>query len=249
MARALSIQNRLFRANKKKPAASIMNRIDSSRKNQGGFTLIEIAIVLVIIGLLVGGVLQGQELLQNSRVKQAVKDMNGTAAAMFAYQDRYGRLPGDDGNTAALQARGTSWNSANIGGNADGRLVVATNATFNGSGESGTFWRQLKAAGFISGDPADTGVAALPSNAWGGLLGITTANMGGNLTGNKVCMSQVPGSAAIAIDNQLDDGSGATGRVRATQGTSGQNTNPSNNVLGNGGVYSEDNVYTVCYRM
>jgi len=80
--------------------------------------------------------------------------------------------------------------------------------------------------------------------------------MGGNLGGNKVCLSQVPGarcqvpdSAAIAIDGESDDGSGATGRVRATQDTSGVNTNPSNAVLGGGGVYSEDNVYTVCYRM
>ena len=218
-------------------------------QNQKGFTLIEIAIVLVIIGLLVGGVLQGQELIENSRVKQAVKDMNGTAAAVFAYQDRYGRVPGDDGPTATIQGRGSSWSSAAIGGNANGSLQINTNATFNGSGESGTFWRQLKAAGFIAGDPADTGVAALPTNSWGGLVGVTTANMGGNLGGNKVCLSQVPGSAAIAIDGELDDGSGATGRVRATQGTSGANTNPSNAVLGGGGVYSEDNVYTLCYRM
>ncbi|MEQ9208613.1 MAG: prepilin-type N-terminal cleavage/methylation domain-containing protein, partial [Pseudomonadales bacterium] len=68
-----------------------MTNAMKSTRTQGGFTLIEIAIVLVIIGLLVGGVLQGQELIENSRVKQAVKDMNGTAAAVFAYQDRYGR--------------------------------------------------------------------------------------------------------------------------------------------------------------
>lgn len=218
-------------------------------QKQQGFTLIEIAIVLVIIGLLVGGVLQGQELIENSRVKQAVKDMNGTAAAVFAYQDRYGRVPGDDGPTATLAGRGSSWTSAAIGGDADGRLEVAVNATFNGAGESGTFWRQLKAAGFIAGSPADTGIAALPTNSWGGLVGVTSANMGGNLGGNKVCLSQVPGSAAIAIDGELDDGSGATGRVRATQGTTGTNTNPSNTVMGGGGVYSEDNSYTLCYRM
>jgi len=62
-------------------------------------------------------------------------------------------------------------------------------------------------------------------------------------------MSQIPGSAAIAIDGEMDDGNGATGRLRATQGTAGQNTVPGNGALGGGGVYSEDNEYTLCYRM
>lgn len=215
-------------------------------KQQQGFTLIEIAIVLVIIGLLVGGVLQGQELINNSRVKQAVKDMNGTAAAVFAYQDRYGRIPGDDGPAPTLAARGASWTSV-AAGDADGNLEVTTAQTFTGAGEGGPFWQQLKAAGFISGNPADTAALALPSNPWGGRLGVTAQNMGGNLTGNKVCLSQVPGSAAIAIDTELDDGLGASGRLRATLGTGGTNTAPSNAVLAT--PYSEDSVYTICYRM
>ena len=78
---------------------------------------------------------------------------------------------------------------------------------------------------------------------------MTSQVANGGLGGNKVCLSQVPGSAAIAIDNEMDDGNGATGRLRATQGTSGQNTVPSANALGGGGVYSEDNEYTLCYRM
>jgi len=219
----------------------------NTSSKQKGFTLIEIAIVLVIIGLLIGGVLQGQQLIQNSRVKQAVKDLNGTAAATFAYQDRYGRVPGDDGPTLTLQARGSSWSSASIGGDADGTLEVTLAETFTGAGEGGPFWRQLKASGAISGAPTALLTAALPSNSWGGLLGITADVMGGGLAGNKVCLSQVPGAAAISIDNQLDDGAGATGGVRATLGTSGINTAPTNVALAT--VYSEDDVYTLCYRM
>ena len=215
-------------------------------KNQKGFTLIEIAIVLVIIGLLVGGILQGQELIENSRVKQAVKDINGTAASMFAYQDRYGRIPGDDGPTATLTARGASWNGV-TGPNPNGVLAVNTNAVFTGAGESGQFWQHMKAAGFISGNPADTGLLALPTNPWGGLMGILSATMGGGLTGNKVCISQVPGASAVAIDGEMDDGLGASGRLRATLGTSGQNTAPSAAALA--APYSEDNVYTLCYRI
>ena len=86
-----------------------------SARKQRGFTLIEIAIVLVIIGLLVGGILQGQELIESSRVKQAVRDINSTAAAVFSYQDRYGTMPGDDRPVASLTARGTSWTSAGAG--------------------------------------------------------------------------------------------------------------------------------------
>lgn len=222
-----------------------MNSSIKNMKKQKGFTLIEIAIVLVIIGLLVGGVLQGQELIENSRVKQAVKDMNGTAAAIFAYQDRYGRLPGDDGNAAALAARGATWAGVSAG-NANGLLQINANQTFTGAGEGQEIWQHLRAAGFISGNPADAGVLALPTNAWGGLMGVTTAAMGNNLTGTKVCLSQVPGSAAISIDNELDDGLGVSGRLRATLGASGANTNPTNAA---GPVYSEDNVYTVCYRI
>ena len=69
----------------------------AGRQAQSGFTLVEIAIVLVIIGLLLGGVLKGQELIENGRVKNAANDMNGIVAAYNSYLDRYRKLPGDDG--------------------------------------------------------------------------------------------------------------------------------------------------------
>lgn len=217
-------------------------------RSQDGFTLIEIAIVLVIIGLLLGGVLQGQQLIENSRVKSATNDFNGIAAGIFSYQDRYGRLPGDDGPTlSALTARGASWAKV-AAGNADGVIDAAAADTFTGNpgGESGDFFQHLRAAGFIAGDPALTGPQALPQNPFGGLIGITTASINGGLNGNKICMSNVSGAGAIALDTQLDDGNGATGRFRATLGVSGANTPPSTTALA--APYSEDEVYTVCYR-
>jgi hypothetical protein len=55
--------------------------------------------------LLIGGVLKGTELIENSKVKRAVSEINGITAALYSYQDRYQRLPGDDGPVATLQQR------------------------------------------------------------------------------------------------------------------------------------------------
>jgi prepilin-type N-terminal cleavage/methylation domain-containing protein len=212
---------------------------------QQGFTLVEIAVVLVIIGLLLGAILQGTELIDNSRIKKASSDISAISAAFLSYQDRYKRLPGDDGpNVAALTARGGEWATVTQSGNNNGVLTANLNNTWNGGGEHDNVWQHLRAAGYIPGSPADQGAAALPKNAWGGLLGLTVQAMGGGLNGTKICMSQVPGKAASALDLQLDDGLGNSGRLRATLGASGVNTNPTNVALA--APYDESNVYTIC---
>jgi prepilin-type N-terminal cleavage/methylation domain-containing protein len=79
-------------------------------QNQKGFTLVEIAIVLVIIGLLLGGVLKGQELITNSKIKSVTQDFDGLSAAYYAYQDRIGRVPGDTDNDGLINDNQTFWN-------------------------------------------------------------------------------------------------------------------------------------------
>ncbi|OIP95084.1 MAG: prepilin-type cleavage/methylation domain-containing protein [Piscirickettsiaceae bacterium CG_4_9_14_3_um_filter_43_564] len=95
----------------------------SNTTHQKGFTLVEIAIVLVIIGLLLGGVLKGQELIANAKVKNVNNDAQGIIAAMLTYQDRYGVLPGD--------------------GNGDGKLK---------DNDSGSFFKDLRDAGLLKGE-------------------------------------------------------------------------------------------------
>ncbi len=75
------------------------------KRNQSGFTLIEIAIVLVIIGLLLGGVLKGQELINSARVKNLATDFRNIPVYIYGYQDKFRAIPGDDNNAKAHLGR------------------------------------------------------------------------------------------------------------------------------------------------
>lgn len=218
------------------------NSSPTSFRSQQGFTLIEIAIVLVIIGLLLGGVLKGQEMISNARVKNAINDLNGVTTAYQSYVDRYRRLPGDDGTLTDLQARGGSWSNITEVGDNNGHLDIAQAVVFTPATEATAFWQHLRAAGFLNGNPADTGTAALPRNAFNGLLGVGNGvTMANGQSSTSLCLSQVPGKSARQIDVQLDDGVANQGQVLATQTTGGANT-PAAAATS----YSDDEEYTVC---
>jgi prepilin-type N-terminal cleavage/methylation domain-containing protein len=112
-------------------------------KKQSGFTLVEIAIVLVIIGLLLGGVLKGQEMVENARIKSVIGDINGVSAAYNTYFDRYKAIPGDEAG-ATLTARG--WTGTAVG-NGNGVLAITPAQTFTNGGEQAALWRSLRASG------------------------------------------------------------------------------------------------------
>src|SRR5438094_8822899 len=96
---------------------------DRKKSTQTGFTLVEIAIVLVIIGLLLGGILKGQEMITQAKIKNVINDFNGIAVAVTSYQDRYRALPGDDANAT------TRWTTQAPGkGNGDGVILGFYNA-------------------------------------------------------------------------------------------------------------------------
>jgi prepilin-type N-terminal cleavage/methylation domain-containing protein len=215
-------------------------------RKQAGFTLVEIAIVLVIVGLLLAGVLKGQELIESSRAKNLGKDMDAIAAGMISYTDRFKRTPGDDGPLATLTARGGNWATVTAFGNNDGILTISQANTFAAGGETVAFFQHLKAAGFITGNPADAGVAALPRSAYNGLISVGPGVTG--MTGSSVCASQVPGKAARALDTMLDDGVTNGGSFRATLGVVGANTAPGIAVVAATG-YIDTNIYTVCKTM
>jgi prepilin-type N-terminal cleavage/methylation domain-containing protein len=71
-------------------------------RSQAGFTLVEIAIALIIIGLLVGGILKGQGLVQQAKVRKLETQAEEIRAAVSAYYRSVGKLPGDTNNDSRI---------------------------------------------------------------------------------------------------------------------------------------------------
>jgi prepilin-type N-terminal cleavage/methylation domain-containing protein len=194
-------------------------------RKQGGFTLVEIAIVLVIIGLLLAGVLKGQELIENSRIKSIANDMKAVQAAYNGYIDRYKAIPGDE-TLATMAARGWGASAAAGGGNGDGALGVTAAQTFTNAGEQRAFWRAMRASGLIAGDPLGAaGQAGLPRHAGGGLMGVTADAAGVyGQSGLFVCVAGLTTKQAAGLDSMLDGALPATqignnlGSVRGNTG-------------------------------
>jgi len=188
------------------------------QRGQSGFTLVEIAIVLVIVGLLLGGILKGQEMITQARIKNVVNDFNGLTAAYFSYQDRYKAVPGDDINGATRWGSGFGGQSGGGNGSVSGLYTETPPSggltTVNDSaGESMNFWWHLRLSGFVPGPTTGAGAATPPVNAVGGRVGVQTGALG--LPGLVVCSANVPDKIASAVDAQLDDQAANRGQMRA----------------------------------
>lgn len=87
--------------------APILSGIMVRLRNRKGFSLIELAIVLVIIGIIIAAILKGQDLLFNSRTKQFVTTANAWKVAAYGYMDRNNRFPGDAGRNGNIADEAT----------------------------------------------------------------------------------------------------------------------------------------------
>jgi prepilin-type N-terminal cleavage/methylation domain-containing protein len=189
-----------------------MNRL----KNQKGFTLVEIAIVLVIIGLLLGGVLKGQQLIENTKYKNFVQQINGYRSAVYSFQDRYKALPGDFAlaTTKLTAPSGVTIVNGNGNGAIEGGYCDAANE------ESCIVWQHLILAGFLGGDASQTGTGARKTHTYGGFISsISTGTWANNRNDMKILMNGVPGKVAQRYDDEFDDGNATSGDVARYGGT------------------------------
>jgi prepilin-type N-terminal cleavage/methylation domain-containing protein len=236
------------------------------KRNQSGFTLIEIAIVLVIIGLLLGGVLKGQELINSARVKNLATDFRNIPVYIYGYQDKFRALPGDDNQVVAhlgltsgatLATTPTTCNNGTAGTGAGGSctgngLIDGLWNSTNIGDETQLFWQHVRLAGLAPGPTA--GVTEYrPTNASGGFIGIQSGSSTAGYFPIKdvnnqpirgtyiICSDSILGKFVKQLDIQMDDGQTNTGSMMAV---------PTGSAMGTQAVVmtaiDDASTYTVC---
>lgn len=217
-----------------------MKTYELNSKKESGFTLVELAIVMIIIGLLIGGILKGQELIANARIAAAVSQLKGVDSAVSTFRDAYNAFPGDmTAANAAARIPNCAAAPCNTGGNADGRLANAPSVVPTLALEGDIFWAQLAAADIMGGIVPQaaaialgqshpefeigaglragyigTGALANRTAAAAGRAGhyIGTGNLGA-ISGSGVASFALSPGQAFRIDTRIDDGQPNTGSV------------------------------------
>ncbi len=168
------------------------------RKHEG-FSLIELAIVLVVVGFLLGAILQGQSVLYNARLQRISSDMRQYAQSFLLYYDRYGMYPGDENDPAFPPGDALEGNH---------------NSLVDTPQEAANAWQDLATA---------LAVVRKGSPIRGGLYQFGVMDFG---VGNSNCISvgNLPNRMAEAIDARHDDGLWNSGNIRSGSPYDGSDT-------------------------
>ena len=214
---------------------------------QTGFTLIELAIVLVIIGLLLGGVLRGQELINSAKVKNMANDFRSIPVYIYGYQDKFKAFPGDD-------KAATTHVAATTNGNGNGALEGSWFNNLASTSEAYQFWQHVRLANLAPGATNATNPDWRPTNADGNPIGImagtnsitATAMLDGAGAAIKgsyiICSQGILGKYVTQLDTNIDDGNSATGSMLAAK----TNT-PAAALAADTGTIDPAASYVVCY--
>ncbi|MBN8544019.1 MAG: prepilin-type N-terminal cleavage/methylation domain-containing protein [Alphaproteobacteria bacterium] len=209
-----------------------------------GFSLVELSIVLVIMGLIVGGIMAGASVIRNTEVKTVITEYNQYKQAVLTFRGKYAALPGDIPDAASY------WSGA-VNGDGDGLIEWA--AAANGTGEFVQFWRHLSLAGEIEGQY--TGLAGsggprhvvpgtnapkstITNGGWGAFFQDMSAGdadnfainygnvmvLGGEIATNWNWNMVLNPEEAWNIDMKIDDGMPGAGSIIATNRTSCANS-------------------------
>ncbi|MBN2865039.1 MAG: prepilin-type N-terminal cleavage/methylation domain-containing protein [Thiotrichales bacterium] len=158
---------------------------------QSGFTLVELSIVLVITGLLLGGIMKGQSLIENAQIRSDIKKLKEFRVISMLYKDKFSSLPGED-----------SSNPGRI------KTVLST----EDAPTTGYFFDIYQAGLSQRLNPLPEIGAAFKAT-WGGSSG---ANFGLIAGANQMCITEIDVGLAKSIEAQMDEGTRNSGDVEYT---------------------------------
>lgn len=180
-----------------------MTTTTNSRSGEKGFTLVELSIVMIIIGLLIGGILKGQELIANARLASAVSKVKAIDAALNTFRDSYAGLPGDLISTRLPNcAPGTKCAAGDALSTLGNNLIGAVNFTGQGqvqNSENINAWAQLAATDLLGGIRNDTAAALISG-------------------GSTVPQAEIPGQIYIGNENGSTAPTGYAGVATSARG-------------------------------
>ncbi len=225
----------------------------SHQSRSSGFSLLEMSIVLIIIGLLVGGIMSGRAIIESSKLKDVMVEMDYYLTATKSFQSMYNGLPGDLGNATSI------WGVLHATPATCFTTIATGKATCNGDNdtriqtwnEQFRFWQHLKNADLIKGSFTGTGDPAGGQNPSRANLPETAievaffavkfldVNPGGNYFagnyGNVFTIGTTSGTSsefpifsaeqAQEIDSKMDDGKPGSGLIRSHVSTSSTSPN------------------------
>jgi prepilin-type N-terminal cleavage/methylation domain-containing protein len=202
-----------------------------------GFTLVELSIVLVIIGLIVGGVVGGQSLIHSKKISSIISDVNKIKTALNTFELQYDCKPGD--MIDAHDYWGTDCNAAEGTCNGDGDNLIETNGN-----EHLMSWRHLSLAEVIPGNYTGVGsVAIYGENVYKGPFDNTGYGLrdntwstngqenhqwlfyGASYGATSMADASLAPTDAFAIDKKIDDGKRNTGKIIGNGGFDGVSGN------------------------
>ena len=181
------------------------------RKNFG-FSLVEAAVVLVVIGIILGAVLQGRSLIESAEYKSFRQQIREYRGAFHNFRDRFDALPGD------FEDASDRLESTQNDGGGDG--LIGSNIESDWDGCSGDTdercmaWQHLRAAGMLDGNPETPNDAAAPEHPYGGLVAAFFTGAGEKgAFGHKLLIIDLPVGIAQRLDADDDDARCDGGRI------------------------------------
>jgi len=217
-----------------------LNTKDQSLKTGKGFTLIELSIVIVIIGLIVAGVVGGQALVKQAKLRSITSEFNKIQLAINAFRLEYNALPGDMNNAHSYWGNSCHTDSNICNGDGNNRL-----ATWN-TDEAFMFWKHLSLAGILDGnysgeslgnpDPFEGNINTMESDYNGALYHINGASyymnnwiglyvsLGAKRQNDRPVVAMLTPKEAFNIDKKVDDGKPGLGKYWNGRSYLGYNT-------------------------